>query len=217
MTTPNNTITQNQKEDFYVFLDFDGVLYDLKYLSDTTSSFKELFLENKKVFNYAKDSIDALNKLFARLSTKYNPHLVISSFWRFLPTQLLIKSLTENGLDISNLDIHKTKVTLHQHKRGLEIKDFLVQQGNCENFIIADDSYLDNYLKLFPAEKIVKTNILNDRLVASKLDVPLAYYNLEPIQKTSPSETQTPNKKSPSKPTTLQKILANLPIKDKEM
>lgn len=172
---------QNGKEDFYLFLDFDGVLYDLEYLADNKLSLKDLFAEDRKLFSFATDSIETLNQLFAELSSRYNPHLVISSFWRFLPTNLLVKSLEISGLDTTGIDIHKTKLTLHPHKRGLEIKDFLEAHGNSQNFIIADDSYLENYLEHFPAEKIVKTNILNDRLVARKLDKALAHYGLEPL------------------------------------
>ncbi len=172
----------SEKEDFYVFLDFDGVLYDLKYLSENAPSFKDIFSADKKIFSYATDSIEALNGLFERISSKYNPHLVISTFWRFLPTSLLIKSLETSGLDTTDIAIHKTKLTMHPHKRGLEVKDFLEHHDNCENFIIADDSYLDNYLEFFPRVKIVKTDIMNDRLVADKLDIPLMHYGLEPIR-----------------------------------
>ena len=67
------TKKQEQKDNFYVFLDFDGVLYDIEYL------IMNKIKKNEKLFRYAPDSIETLNKLFSQLSTKYNPHLVISS------------------------------------------------------------------------------------------------------------------------------------------
>lgn len=207
---------QNKKEDFYVFLDFDGVLYDLKYLSENAPSFKDIFSDDKKIFSYASDSIEALNGLFERLSTKYNPHLVISTFWRFLPTSLLVKSLESSGLDTSDIEIHKTKITLHPHKRGLEVKDFLEHHDNSENFIIADDSYLENYLEYFPRAKIVKTNIMNDRLVADKLDVPLKHYGLEPIR-TVQSGGLGASKKPLTPPKNFQRLVANAPLDDLEL
>lgn len=210
--------TQEQKEDFYVFLDFDGVLYDLKYLAENAPSFKDIFTDDKKIFSYATDSIDALNKLFERLSSKYEPHLVISTFWRFLPTSLLVKSLVSSGLNTEGIEIHKTKITLHPHKRGLEVKDFLEHHDNSENFIIADDSYLENYLEFFPREKIVKTNIMNDRLVASKLDVPLAHYKLDPITPMMDNGdklgSRTPDLHNNKN---FQRLVANAPLDDLEM
>ena len=170
-----------EKPDFYVFLDFDGVLYDLKSLGDNLPSFKDLFSEDKKLSLYSSDSIETINRLFDHLKTKYDVHLVISSFWRFFKTPLLIKWLESNGLDTTGITVDKTRITAHPHKRGLEIKEFLQRHNNCNNLVILDDSYRENYLKHFLPQQIVTTNIFNDRLIAKKLDTSLKFYGLTPI------------------------------------
>lgn len=162
---------QNSKENFYVFLDFDGVLYDIKYL------LTEKIKNQEKLFRYAPDSIDALNKLFALLSTKYTPHLVVSSFWR-KKFPFFIEFLKQQGFDIIGIPLTKIDNTTSIFKRGLEIKNFLERKNNCENFIIIDD-FLFDFKKYFPKEKIIKTNMLNDRLTEDKLYDALSFYNLD--------------------------------------
>lgn len=161
---------KHQKENFYVFLDFDGVLYDIEYL------IKQKFKNNEKLFRYAPDSIDALNTLFDQLSTKYNPHLVISSFWR-LKFPMTIKLLKKNGVNIENIQLSKTYFSLTPFKRGLEINRFLKENGNSKNFIIIDDHKFD-YNKYFPKDKVIKTSIINNRLTEDKLNNALIHYGL---------------------------------------
>ena len=74
----------------------------------------------------------------------------------------------------------KTKISNKPMKRGLEIKGFLEEHDNSDNFIIIDDTSFD-YAKHFPKEKIVKTHILNDRLTEDKLDTALSLYGLDPL------------------------------------
>ena len=166
-------MTKQHKENFYVFLDFDGVLYDIEYL------IMNKIKKGEKLFRYAPDSIEALNKLFAQLSTKFEPHLVISSFWR-MKFPMTVKVLMEHGFKIVGVPLMKTKISKKPMKRGLEIKEFLSEHNNSENFIIIDDHSFD-YAKHFPKEKIVKTHILNDRLTDEKLDTALSLYGLDSI------------------------------------
>ena len=165
--------TKNTKENFYVFLDFDGVLYDIEYL------IMNKIKNNEKLFRYAPDSIEALNKLFSNLSTKFNPHLVISSFWR-MKFPMTVRLLKDQGFDIVGVPLMKTKISNKPMKRGLEIKDFLEEHDNSDNYIIIDDTSFD-YAKHFPKEKIVKTHILNDRLTEDKLDTALSLYGIKPL------------------------------------
>ena len=74
----------------------------------------------------------------------------------------------------------KTKISKRPMKRGLEIKDFLNEHDNSENFIIIDDTSFD-YAEHFPEEKIVKTHILNNRLTDEKLDTALSLYGLDSL------------------------------------
>jgi hypothetical protein len=165
------TKKQEQKDNFYVFLDFDGVLYDIEYL------IMNKIKKNEKLFRYAPDSIETLNKLFSQLSTKYNPHLVISSFWR-MKFPMTVKLLKDHGFNIVGVPLMKTKISNKPMKRGLEIKGFLEEHDNSENFIIIDDTSFD-YAQHFPKEKIVKTHILNDRLTEDKLDTALTLYGFD--------------------------------------
>lgn len=166
-------MTKQHKENFYVFLDFDGVLYDIEYL------IMNKIKKGEKLFRYAPDSIETLNKLFDKLSTKYNPNLVISSFWR-MKFPMTVRLLKEHGFNIIGVPLMKTKISKRPIKRGLEIKDFLNEHDNSENFIIIDD-YAFDYAKHFPKEKIVKTHILNNRLTDEKLDTALSLYGLDSL------------------------------------
>jgi hypothetical protein len=166
---------ENKKDPFYVFLDFDGVLYDLEYI------LREKIKKGENPFAFAPDSIEALNKLFKQLSTKYDPNLVISSFWKIVFPRA-VSFLQKNGFNVVGVPISKTETAKNPLKRGVAIKQFLEKRDNCENFIIIDDTSFD-YAKHFPANKVIKTNILNNRLTEDKLDDVLLSYGLEPISK----------------------------------
>lgn len=164
----------SDKEKFYVFLDFDGVLYDLEYL------IMNKIKKNEKLIRFAPDSIGALNTLFDQLSTKYDPQLVISSFWR-CKFPMAVNVLKNQGFNIVGVPISKTDISTAPHKRGLEIKGFLDKHDKSENFLIIDDGKFD-YAEHFPPEKVIKTSILNDRLTEDKLNTALGYYGLTPTQ-----------------------------------
>ena len=94
----------SDKEKFYVFLDFDGVLYDLEYL------IMNKIKKNEKLIRFAPDSIGALNTLFDQLSTKYDPQLVISSFWR-CKFPMAVNVLKNQGFNIVGVPISKTDIS----------------------------------------------------------------------------------------------------------
>ena len=67
-------------ENFYIFLDIDGVLYDWVFVKQQIAMKKQKKGGIIKTFN--PESISALNMLIFELEKKYNVNLVISSTWR---------------------------------------------------------------------------------------------------------------------------------------
>ena len=106
------------REQYFVFLDIDGTLIDLKYGQRTRGPFFE-FGENT-VLN--PESIEAVNLLLESLEQKYDTRLVITSGRRknFVPC---VKNLYENGL---KYDRAITCTPLTQERRGQKIVDFMM-------------------------------------------------------------------------------------------
>lgn len=143
------------KENFYVFLDFDGVLSDFRTIPNIFKIGGFLVNPNdRNAFN--KESIEAVNYLIETLSLKYNTKLVLSTSWRRnfnKAKQILIN----NGLRYDG-DIDLTP-KLHGKKRAYEIIKYLVdnQHEGSINFVTIDDKrHLPQYFK---PENCIKTSM----------------------------------------------------------
>lgn len=147
---------------FYIFLDIDGVLWDWKWRLD------QIKLGNIKkgisISNFNAESVNALNFLISEISAKYNCILVISSTWRNFMDET-IQVLSENGVVLPET-IDRTKVPI-SFDRGTEILDYLNQKLCNKNYVIIDDE-VKNIRKIFPASKIIKTSINNASLKLSQ-------------------------------------------------
>ena len=139
------------KENFYVFLDIDGVLWDWDYLISnnikTTGTIK--------TFN--PESVKSLNFLLTKLKDNFNPILVISSTWRNDMFET-IKVLKENEVELNLKNLSKTPISKTPELRGLEILKYLDSQENKENFVIIDDEMFD-FKNHFKENRIIKTDI----------------------------------------------------------
>ena len=152
------------KENFYIFLDIDGVLWDWKY---RISAIKEGKASKSGIISsFNPESIDALNNLIALLDQNFSPELVISSTWRenMFATK---KALYKNGLEF-NKPINCTPRHLNPFFRGKEILEYLNSVGHTENYVVIDDGSFD-FSNTLNKNNIIKTNIANGSLTNSHI------------------------------------------------
>lgn len=130
-----------------IFLDVDGVLNSDEYFdsvsySDDDSIENEIDMNKIKLLKEAVDLTDA--------------QVVLSSSWRYTrKAQSLRKLLIENGI--------MTDVTpFLQNKRGLEIKSWLKNNPDVDDFVILDDEVFDSYDD-FLLSKLIKTSDSNGK------------------------------------------------------
>ena len=142
-------------DDFYIFLDIDGVMYDWKYVLSLPKRGGRLDRFNPK-------SVSALNILTKKLSQFYQTHLVISSSWRHDMTDTK-NTLIKNGVDLSNLILEATPISNSPLERGKELLSYFNGDVANKNYVIIDDE-MGDYLKYFPRQKIIKTNMIDGSL-----------------------------------------------------
>jgi len=134
------------KEQKYLFLDIDGVMNSF----DDYNMTGEEFMKNKNDISFviSKKQIDLLNEIIE----KYNPKIVLSSYWRTrYPIEKINKIFKDNGF--KGAVIAKTDEKGEEHRdRWNQIKRF-IDKNNVENYIILDDDSLGN-----EAENHIKTN-----------------------------------------------------------
>lgn len=130
-----------------IFLDVDGVLNSDEYFdsvsdSDDDSIENEIDMDKIKLLKEAVDLTDA--------------QVVLSSSWRYTrKAQSLRGLLIENGI--------VTDVTpFLQNKRGLEIKSWLKNNPDVDDFVILDDEVFDSYDD-FLLSKLIKTSDSNGK------------------------------------------------------
>lgn len=130
-----------------IFLDVDGVLNSDEYFdsvsdSDDDSIENEIDMDKIKLLKEAVDLTDA--------------QVVLSSSWRYTrKAQSLRELLIENSI--------VTDVTpFLQNKRGLEIKSWLKNNPDVDDFVILDDEVFDSYDD-FLLSKLIKTSDSNGK------------------------------------------------------
>ncbi len=128
-----------------IFLDVDGVLNSDEYF-DSVSDSADDSIENE----IDMDKI----KLLKEAVDLTNAQVVLSSSWRYTrKAQSLRELLIENGI--------VTDVTpFLQNKRGLEIKLWLKNNPDVDDFVILDDEVFDSYDD-FLLSKLIKTSDSN--------------------------------------------------------
>ena len=144
------------RDNFHIFLDIDGVMFDLKYI-----------LSNRKkiggiIDNFNPESVKALNYLCNVLSTKFETNLVVTSTWKHSWDKLL-NTFDKYGVDISNVKLDSTVTRYNPKFRGREVFEYLGDSYAKGNFVIIDDELFD-YYDYFDKSNIIKTNFYNNSL-----------------------------------------------------
>ena len=176
----NNENIKNNKENFYVFLDFDGVLNDFLTVPGL-HKIGGFFVKNTDSNTFNKESIQAVNYLLKALETKYNVKLVLSSFWR-LNFEKAKSVLKNNGLEYDG-EIGRTP-KLKGKKRAIEILRYLAEHEDrnvTQNFLTIDDK--GHLPKYFKDQNSIKTNIINGSLTMSDILNYLDKYQTEVAEK----------------------------------
>lgn len=162
----------DRKENFYIFLDIDGVLWDWKW---RMNQIKEGKIENRAfAVEFNPESIQALNFFISELEKNYNCKLVISSTWRN-DMQMTESVLQANGLKYSG-ELNATPISENPKNRGNEILAFL-GSSKTENFVIIDDESFD-FKQKFSKDKIIKTSLQDKSLTKKEVEEWLLQANL---------------------------------------
>lgn len=147
-----------QKKNFYIFLDIDGVLWDW--------DFRLAGINNGTIkrVHYIADlnpkSIKAMNYLLKTLNKTHNPKIVLSATMRS-NMKLAQEILSSNGLEYND-ELLATKLSFQPSKRGREILEFLNTHEKGDFLILDDESY--DFKEHFSSDKIIKTSLNNESL-----------------------------------------------------
>ena len=150
----------SKKEKFLIFLDFDGVLNDIKSVSHLLKM-GGFFVREDDDNVFCKESIEAINYLIETMSLKYDVQLVLSTFWKRFPKAVNI--LKNNGIKYSGT-IEKTP-KFFGLKRAKEIIHYLVDYEEWKDFVILDDK--SRLKKCFSEKNFIKTNLWDGALTMS--------------------------------------------------
>ena len=150
----------SKKDKFLIFLDFDGVLNDIKSVSHLLKM-GGFFVREDDDNVFCKDSINAINYLIETMSLKYDVQLVLTTFWKCFPKAVNI--LKNNGLIYSG-KINSTPIFFGQRK-AKEIIHYLIENDEWKEFLIIDDK--SSLKKCFSEKNFIKTNIWDGALTIS--------------------------------------------------
>lgn len=141
-------------QNFYIFLDIDGVMWDFKSLRQEKKSLIRTLISGA----VSEQSLDALHYLINILKQNYNPVLVISSERRrnlYKVKKLLREDLLNCEFDTTDLQKFKS--------RGKLVKEYLQKVQEEINFLIIDD-FIGTYKNHFDMKKVLKTSLLGGGL-----------------------------------------------------
>lgn len=113
-----------------IFLDIDGVLnsyeYCIKAINQNIQGIEsEIDVEKIKLLKKAIDETGA--------------EVVLSSSWRYTQNAQYLKEL------LSHYGIYTDSTPFYQNRRGIEIKQWLLDNSDVEDFVILDDEVFDSY------------------------------------------------------------------------
>ena len=113
-----------------IFLDIDGVLNSDEYFD----RIKDLNLHGIQ----SQIDIEKI-KLLKKAIDETGANVVLTSSWRYTKNAQSLKEL------LLEYNIHTDSTPFLQNERGLEIKKWLENNPNLENYIILDDEIFDSY------------------------------------------------------------------------
>lgn len=147
-------------QNFYIFLDIDGVMWDIKSLKEEKKS-----IIGSLIKGVASDkSLEALQYLINNLKQDYTPIIVISSERRRNlgnVEKVLMQDVLKCKFDTTDFKMFKS--------RGKLVKEYLERVGEKNNYIIIDD-FVGTYKNHFDMKKVIKTTIFNEGLTKDKID-----------------------------------------------
>ena len=158
MGCPGCYYDETKKEKlFYIFLDIDGVLNNMKYWNECFERHKVKGIMSMNCFPFDPKCLSNLMKLNQELQKQnYNVKIVLSSTWRLNQVDI---GIVNSRLAEYGMRIFATTISLSSGKRGLEIKNFLEdeQYGKADNYLILDDEIKD-IVEQFEEKHIIHTN-----------------------------------------------------------
>lgn len=219
------------REKFYVFLDIDGTLWDMK----------DLHKRKKFVVKLNPKSIQAVYALMDSLEQKYDAELVITSRrrsnWR-----ACLHFLYQEGFDIFKYTLHKTHLINWKKPRGVKIAEYMYNDriGNFgdkqklfprlfekhmakkenkkmkDNFVVIDDdmSPLKDYVL---PENIIRTNGHNRSLDIEMVEEFLRARGLEIVNKAKYGSPKKDDVQSPETMKTDKNIQQALSLEESEL
>lgn len=159
------------RENYYIFLDIDGVMFDWKYRLSSGKKLRGII----KDFN--PESVKALNFLCKTLCNQFNTSVVITSTWKS-HWQELLDTFAKNGVDLSRATLDQTVTRENPNLRGKEIVEYLGTEKDKGNYVIIDDEMFD-YRKHFQMSDIIKTNMQDGSLDMDKITHYLKTHGIE--------------------------------------
>ena len=131
-----------------VFLDVDGVLNSIEYLTQMYKKLKRTLKQEEMLdpicINNLKEIVD-----------KTNARIVITSSWKICDLDILIKVFSKYNLQVYDATIN------YGDKRGKEIREWLDNNKDVNNYIIIDDDFFKDYVGL--EDKIIQTSMYKGR------------------------------------------------------
>ena len=113
-----------------IFLDIDGVLNSDEYMNKV----KKLHLQG------IESAVDINKiKLLKEAVDKTKAKVVLTSSWRYTRKAQFVKDL------LANYGIHADSTPFISNKRGLEIKKWLLDNPDVDDYVILDDEIFDSY------------------------------------------------------------------------
>lgn len=153
-----------KRENFYLFLDIDGVLWDWQW---RLSQLKNGNFKNAcSINNYNPESVQALNTLMDYLNRDYNCELVISSSRR-RAMRATIDNLKNNSVHLPH-HISRTSINNSTLNRKERILEYLQNKKDNKNFLIIDNRKIS-----FPQDSspkyLIQTNIYDHSLTLATI------------------------------------------------
>lgn len=113
-----------------IFLDIDGVLNSDEYFDK---------IKNLNIQGIESEVDVEKIKLLKKAINETGANVVLTSSWRYTRNAQYLKEL------LLNYNIYTDSTPFIQNKRGLEIKQWLADHSDVEDFIILDDEVFDSY------------------------------------------------------------------------
>lgn len=130
-----------------IFLDVDGVLNSDEYFDK---------IRNLDIQGIEREVDIEKIKLLKKAIDKTGAKVVLSSSWRYTKYAQYLKEL------LSNYDIYVDSTPFIENERGLEIKKWLSDNQDVEDFVILDDEIFDSYDESL-IKNLIKTSNGNGR------------------------------------------------------